>query len=171
MTSRSAPLGGTSKRGIACTVVPHALRRRRARCGLGGPSLSNNFSSCSHRRFDIDISINSSLASWVRHQWSACSKNPIEPLWRAHHRTNNPCKKSFTLACTENGSSTPLDQSISRIFNGLCPNRMLNSKYSTPSFSTLCEPEGPPSEILLHEIVHRRHHEYLARGELRLARF
>ena len=33
MTSRSAPLGGTSKRGIACTVVPHALRRRRARCG------------------------------------------------------------------------------------------------------------------------------------------
>ena len=65
MTSRSAPLGGTSKRGIACTVVPHALRRRRARCGLGGPSLSNNFSSCSHRRFDFDISINSSLASWV----------------------------------------------------------------------------------------------------------
>ena len=60
---------------------------------------------------------------------------------------------------------------ISRIFNGLCPNSMLNSKYSTPSFSTLCEPEGPPSEILLHEIVHRRHHEYLARGELRLARF
>jgi hypothetical protein len=32
-TSRSAALGGTPRRGVACTVVPHALCRRRARCG------------------------------------------------------------------------------------------------------------------------------------------
>jgi hypothetical protein len=32
-TSRSAALGGAPRRGVACTVVPHALCRRRARCG------------------------------------------------------------------------------------------------------------------------------------------
>ena len=32
-TNRSAALGGAPRRGVACTVVPHAVRRRRARCG------------------------------------------------------------------------------------------------------------------------------------------
>jgi len=64
---------------------------------------------------------------------------------------------STTAAAPSNASSGGVELASGRSKVDI---DILNSKYSTPSFSKSREPEGPASEILLYEIVHR---QYLAR--------